>query len=585
MSTRRQLLVAIITLFIITVLTLGSAVMQNDMQAGVRAMARYYPADTWLFAAIRLDDAYIETLDGIIGRITEPLAALQAPLPSLSAIISETPTAAAVVDWAGDHAAIGISGDPGRLVPSDIVITVEVDDPAAALAFLREQFPFSEQLDGDGYTGLVDQGASIFIFTDHLMIYGARVDAPRPVLSWLSARTLETSADFTTALDALPEPGYNALAFIQPTAFVSMLAPTSSIPLDLTPTAVGLTITADTTLVIDGASLPGSGIITTPPTPDPAFIRYVPADANAFVLAHSLSNLINSGLTAAALIQADSRLPDPRTTVSDALGSLGLDLQRDILDWMTGDYAVFARLDVVPVAAGLVQSRLNLDDNFDFGLVIDATADPNLARRLAARLGGLIGMASASSDGAIAVSSDTIAGQDVTLITISGSQPAAPGEMIRQQIALGATDAVFFLASPAYAEAIITGGPSLLTSPVYADAAAHLLPNASSVWYADSDGFILGALVNPISPVLALTLLGPSVQTVFDDIVAQLSATGPLPTATPTPTPQPTPNAEQALAQVAPLGALLDQIAHSTMSASVDVNGVSRLRLTLTLAR
>ncbi len=564
-------------------------------------MARYYSEDTWLFAALRLDDDYLETLDSFMRRLLPSSPELGLVVPSLSDLIRTTPGAADVLSWAGDYAAIGIRGNISQLQPNDILIVLEVDNPVDARSFMRAAFPDAIVYDSQGITSLFDLTASVYILDDYLLLYPGMVTVfalPDP-----TSQTLESNRSFTNLFNALPESGYNGLVFadMDTLSFIPALSLQPIIGSELTPIMIGLTTLDNTTLILDTVSLPVPGpIVAIPtPTPDLDFLRFVPANASAFVLANSPTNLIDSLLSFLdrLLITQNSR-----ASIVNIFNALGIDFERDVLKWMTGDYAAFLRVEMVPLVQDFTQPELDAEsavlspeENIDFGLVIDASPDPGAAQRLAARLGSVLDMSASASDG-IVVRNQIISGQEVTLITLQSPLAETDPNFsdFRFSIALGATNEVFFIATPAYAESIITGGPSIQTSLTYTSATSLLLPDASSIWYTDRNGAVLAIVTNPFSLLFSSLLIGPAVSNVFDDVTSGLSMDGMQPgapkmLAQPVP---PTPDLqdlqqqvqEQVQAAVSLLGSMLDQIAYTTMSASFDAQtGISRLRMTLSL--
>jgi hypothetical protein len=265
-------------------------------------------------------------------------------------------------------------------------------------------------------------------------------------------------------------------------------------------------------------------------------------------------------------------------------------LQDDILSWTTGDYALFTRLNVVDLAAGVVENPNVLPDlngRFDFGLVIEAT-DAEKAQALAEKLGALItGALSQGNTPGVTVGSDEINGVAVTVISLEA--PIAPGNTFNLDITLGASDDVFFIATRPAATSIITGDGTLASNPGYLDAQPYLLANPTSVWYADGEGLIAG--LGGIT-LVTLALLGPAVGNTFDTIVAELETPPNLsgeatPVASPTPLPPPTPVSGLTIggldaAQVAgQLQSAVDAITSSSISSTITEAGVVLVRFAI----
>ncbi|MDX2162957.1 MAG: DUF3352 domain-containing protein [bacterium] len=577
---------------IFTLLPLAHA--QDQMAGGIARMAAYFPQDTFLFAAARIDDAYLQEIDALAERILGDFQQFGVPSFSLEqALMLVTGDARESLAWLGDAAAIGAVGDPRQVFDPQpggdtyqAYAVIAIDDPAAAAAYLETR------LLAAGYERRADDGAFVrpdnLVVTvqgDVLIVYAD--GSPAPTLE--NASGLESSPSFTAALAELPAEGYNLLAYgdLEVQDFGRALSPgVDRVIPEVPPFMIGATILQGDTLALDLVHLTAFESVG---TIDPAFARFIPADANVVVHATNLTTTIRETLYRYFdLILFGVRPPGAafegggtESALSQALASAGIDLDEDILRWTTGDYALFMRVDTVGIARTVVQNRVDLNAALDFGFVTEAT-DPEAAAAFADALVELLTEAGRASESALRVTPYTVGGVDAALfeLTVELAQGAEPYTLA---LVIGTTDAVFFVTTLGAAESLFTSDASLLNAAAYQDAANVILPNPASVWYTDGEGFIVGAVANPIGLPAGLALLGPSVGNVFSSIVTNLDGTGAPPTATPTPSPTPTLTAPQIDQQVAPLETLNNLIRHSTMSSTITGSGATVLRMTITL--
>lgn len=587
---KKRLLLAIFVV-IATVLSMSITAEQHHQEgiaAGVEDMARYFPAETAFFASLRLDEAYIDEIDSLFELITEPLAPFGVPKLTLRQALTMRTLVDAneVLDWLGDYGAVGVQVFTGAptLTHSGYAV-IEVTDAAALTGFIRERFgAMMQETSTETSTIFTVQGYLIEI-TDNMLIIS--IDLNQPVSSGVAllpqADTLLENADFAAALDNLPEDQYNMLFYGD---FGDMMSTFNDplLPKNAAPFAIGLTILDNNTFVADSAQLPLERISPLPSIIKPDFLRYIPANTSAVIHATNLTALYNSSTQAfreRQIAEAEQygfdAGPSPDEQVSAAFQMIGIDLQADILSWMVGDYALFARADIMPIARGVIQNRLDVEGNYDLGFIAEAV-NPELAQSLVSKIETELLQ---NAPPQVTVGEEEING--VTVITVSETYPVSAGQTFTLDLVLGANDEIFFFTTRSAAENILSGGASLLDSPDYQDVQKYLLPNPTTVLFTDNEGLLISV---PLNPVVILTLLGPSIGNIFDNIVANLNTTGtppPTPTPSPTPTPTPTLDAGQIEATLQPLQYGLDKIRHASISSTYTEDGVLITRYTLTL--
>jgi hypothetical protein len=416
---------------------------------------------------------------------------------------------------------------------------------------------------------------------DLLLIYPTTLGMPTRTRE----APLASNDQYLVAVDALPADDYNVIAYVDTPAFLTT-AILSDVDLEVlagaAPLAVGFTILDGRTFVIDTAHLAARVMENaSAPAIDPEFARFIPADASAVVHTTDLTGLIYSALDFVAIVGEDPDAPDPIEQIASELEPLGLDFEDDLLRWTTGDYALFLRANVIDLAPMLVEpppdiAAMNLNRRLDYGLIIEAT-DPDAAANLADWLGNLLIERSTGFDVAY---TQVVGGIEVTVLSINA--PLNEADAVKVELVIGATDDVFFIATRRAAEMILLGGESLADAPGYLEAQQYALPNPMSFSYADGEGLLIGTGIIP------LALLGPSIGSTYDTIVADIE-TGEITQATPTPTPTPPPTPvplippltpEQALEQVI---AGVNAISSSSISATVTPEGVTLLRFAVTI--
>ncbi len=510
--------------------------------AQLNDLARYFPADTPIFIATRFDDAYFQTLDALVDRVRAvvpegeipPLTIDQALDMALSEIDSDLSFQGDVRSWLGDTIAAGIMDiqdtNTSRLLrgrmdnDATFALAAAITDKTAATTFFTDMITRSgsefEQAEVGDFTVLTDPDdpdARVMIGTDVLLLTNVSDYATE-----MPADNLATNSVFTDAFDRLPETDYNATVYINlpdllnramesDPDFAEMPEQLGGIFNAVGSQAWGLTILDDVHLTIDIAQILGDmsaltafglpGVDSMTPI-DPAFAVHVPADAP--LVAHS-ANLSASFLSILDLFGEDSAFLDSLGTdaaeLAEAQAGIGeleaaftrfteLDLREDVLSWMTGDYAVFLALN--PDANfnsifGLMQML-----PVDFGLAIEVTDAAAAANTVAGlttgfdRLGALVAVdEDTDEDVSFEITSETIVGTDVTVLTLETADMPWPVELL-----MGANDEVFALGTRNAVQAILARDGGLPSNPAYANAQSLTLENTYSQLYLGMDGLL-----------------------------------------------------------------------------------------------
>jgi ABC-type glycerol-3-phosphate transport system substrate-binding protein len=345
-----------------------------------------------------------------------------------------------------------------------------------------------------------------------------------------------------------------------PTDFNQMF--TDAFAADIGGIALGATILDERSLTLDmafaiepetlsaalGTMLEPSMLDATLVPVDLSFAQYIPAGTPLVTHITDLNTIyqtVLASLEAVAMVSGG----DPQQGMQELQAGLqgvqfavrgltGLDLEEDILSWMTGDVALWlspaASVSEVDELFAAIQLGLPLD----FGLLISAQANPEGAAALVDGLEQALEFAAAQlpegSSTELRLSSENIGGTDVVVATVFDRSLPFPLELV-----IGANDAVFVLGTRAAAEAALNPTNPLTSDPLFQEAARYLLPNTTQVQYLSGVGFV---------PLLNL-------------LIVQMGSNG---------------------ATLIPAFAGL--ISSSSITTSTDANGVGLLRMVLTLA-
>ena len=500
------------------------------------AMAKYFPANSVVFAAIpipdesyldmSLDDYYMGNLDSLFGP-----GGLGVPTPKTARELFDLlleplgTDMAAVMAWLGDYTAFGIGSIKPDGSASDVYGLVKITDRAAVEDFLSHVLPVEwRSSEKDGYTVFESyrEQTAIAVNDDLLLIFSEETGG---LPAFPLKTSLADSATFQDAVGKLPADSYAGLIYLDiPTLLASAdLSELRQMGLNLLPQTTGPLVIGSGPLdaavgIMDIAQLPGINAVPSDlAAVDMGFARFIPAEASAVVHATNLTQLYDSLMGTLTNIAAASDGSDPSLQFEMLFRMIGVDLRNDLLSWTTGDYALFMRADLIPIMTALAKNQFDINDRLDFGLVIEAT-DPAKAQALVQKLTQTAMMFLGNERG-VKVTQKLINGVEVTVISISA--PLTPQDIFNIDIVIGATDDVFFIASRPAATAILSGESSLMDNPDYIKMNQYLLPNPTSVWYADGEGAIAGIAV---PTVVVLALLGPTIGDIFEEIVNELEA-------------------------------------------------------------
>jgi hypothetical protein len=533
--------------------------------AEVPDLASYAPTDTVVFVTSRIDDDFIDVLDGLRAKVVNALPPGAAPgLISLRSLLTMGLSSAGldyetdIRSWLGDNMAFFVA-NPELLVqrggssPEDAsaAFVVDITDREAAVKFVDDLLAKSpnnsnlfEKSDEATYTVYrsTDNGMSVMAnqgaiaINDNALIIGTTLGIDAAMGT--RAKLFEQES-FTSALALLPESKYNLLAYIDTGALftlsTAMMEANSTSAADervtamtkaftdaVGPTVIGATILDDRTLTLDFAQQIGDlteleklGITLPKLTPiKPAFNANIPADAAAVIRGSNLAGIVDYALTSVVNTsklqsEAESKRIAEQIAEFEAefLKNTGIDLREDILSWLTGDFAMVAGYtSPEPGTVTFLNTPLYPDeapdtDALNGGLVFEVT-DKDKADTLIAKLETLIAVGLKDNKQAT-FATETIGETKALVITGNVSSDA------QLDVIIAANDDVFVVATRGLAEAILKGEDGLDTSSAYRAANPYVLSNPTSVAYLSQDGVnligdlvLLGVISDSLGPAM-----------------------------------------------------------------------------------
>ncbi len=187
---------------------------------GLTALATFFPADTVIFAAIRSDDDFIESVNNVLRRIERrtdnPIMTVQDILNQTISVNSGLTFEDNIRPWLGDTIAVGVQDFSARTGPSYVVaVSVTDSDLLAALLELGAM----DSSSGEEYTQYDFPSTSVRLY-GNVLVVSVRGDI---LDSFAEGDRLSDSEDFSATLELLPESDYNAIVYIQTAEIMAAL--------------------------------------------------------------------------------------------------------------------------------------------------------------------------------------------------------------------------------------------------------------------------------------------------------------------------------------------------------------------------
>lgn len=541
---------------------------------GAVILEDYLPEDTDFYASIRLDDAYINTLDGLRARViahldTTPVAEFIPPevravsLPLLldlgSQQIVRDDFENGIRSWLGNRAVLGAVNPEGALTAQwrgvmqlELFAIIEITNRERAESLINSRFAENvepqiiEPDEPGGFTAYLTPQAPLspqVLLNDDVLIFANMNGAERLLEGFRN--TLTDSTVFNATMNMLPPADYNIVLYSDagaalPRDGVENLLVANTVGHQ----AVGFTLADENTLVANVVlnlrnldSLAEFGF--TPPeigTVDPAFLGVVPADVDLLIHGTDIQASVESVLD--AVVTAE---PSAEVEFNAQLEQvIGLNLRDDILSWLDGDFALVARLDALPGEPSLTTGfyyeleGITYGPGLSFAFVAE-TSDAAQSQQVVDALEQYLQEASVR-DGDT-VSREDVGGVEAVVYRIENTvdlswpfrQPQyaefiTPSTQVIELV-IAANDDLFVAGTRTIVAEVLSGEGGFDSSAGYTEAAMYLLPDANNVLYASDEGFAL---------MSSSFLLGPTIGPIFTNVLNSLEGN-----VTPTPTPSP----------------------------------------------
>lgn len=558
----KRLVILLASLILIASASYGQS---DDPSASVFALASLVPANSEGYIGLRIDDLTIAEIDGLIARaagIAGQFGALPGDIPTVRSSLATGMITPETVDQflagAGPTLAIAMS-PPSSSGPGTGTVFVTLDDrtvmEAAVIGLgLRESGPRGS------YTAYSNSFQTVLI-GDDVMI--AANDATGTMLDTLingDYPRLNRDEAFNAGIASLPINDYGIGLFAR---VAELDRAQSGLGIDtLTAGAVlfdGDTLTID--VVLSGPALGADAAAV-----DPAFRRFVPADATALIHSAGLGTNLQALIRQAPVLSGSG--VDPREQVAGMMAGFGIDLD-EFLAWTAGDFAVFGRGDMVALIQGAMASPMDnakIESAIGFGAAIE-TDNPEATLRFQRGVMSMFRMMANAAPG-ITLGEEDIAGVPAGVVTIQ-AEGVSSGLVFK--LAFAATDEVFVIGTYDMVAASLSQSDGFENSTLVLDASRYWLADASTVALID------GATLMQFGVFGSLAVLGPAISNVFDRINDSLEGNAPQPTPTPS---------LGALNSPEQMAALLDQLSslyrHATISGRTTDTGIV-VRATITL--
>ncbi|HYO87274.1 MAG TPA: DUF3352 domain-containing protein [Candidatus Limnocylindrales bacterium] len=545
--------------FLLLALALLLAVLPAAAQStpDLTALAQYFPGQTPVYASLRTDDAYIATLEALRTRIAASLPAEAMGETTIPTALDgsvrdmlqmdDATFASAVRPWLGDTAAFGVLNLDSMMEQQNnapYLVALSVTDRAAAEAFFAPLAARARDMvtveTTDAYTlySIANNGngpMALYIDNQVLLVTNKLEALPTngPLTSPLSEQE-----QFQRAIASLPAETYNIGVYADYGAFMSAaLAEASAMNTSdaamiamIEPyfeafggTAVGFTLLDDRALTMDLAvgwdptALPEAmGDMSAMGPFDPAFALHLPAGTQLAIQGSNLSQSIQQGLDSVAALQAmesasgsSNSAPSGQEVLAGinflVRGATGLDLQDDVLSWMTGQYAVGMSIDFEAVMSAAFGGDVP-PDVLSFSIVIENTDNQGAEALVSGISQALANYVTPEITNDVTVADETIGGAPAVILT-----DVASGF----QLAAGGNDAVFALGTPDMVRAALAPDGGLNGDAAYQESLTWAVANAPVYLYASGDFF---------NSAINLSMFGMQVQQEVADLAPLFSS-------------------------------------------------------------
>ncbi|HRF94527.1 MAG TPA: DUF3352 domain-containing protein, partial [Aggregatilineales bacterium] len=484
----------------------------------------------------------------------------------------------AIRSWLGSNASIGLGTRlDGRGL--DVLVAIAVTNKDEASKFVQANFiSYPEdwtQSEESGFTLWTYYYPSdepqnqqvIALGNDVLYFATSRFLLPLTAPS----SPLSGDAKFTATLNTLPAGNYNVTAYGNIDTLIGAARLDGQVLRAINALGVNGSFAAGAT-ILDGRSFTVDMVIKPSTTGETAFkaistpidldfARFMPENTIAMVQGSNLKQAYDIGLNLIRTTATGGQLVDNALTqVNSAMSIIGLNLQTDILEWLTGDYAIYASADINRIV-NIISNPTSFSGN-DFGaevgILIKAT-NGDKARNLVERLAGLLNLAGGQVG--LQVTREQIGGANAIVIDLSG-------QGVPMKFVIGANNDILVIGTYNSAKNALEGNGRLNGFGRYQDARGYMLPNTTILAYLDRE-------VLQIS--IGLVVLGPAIQSVFNNILEELGSSST--------SPQATPFSQSEIQRLQDMGNRIFSLFNSsTITTAVSSDGTFMARINVTLA-
>lgn len=504
-------------------------------------IATYIPADVDFFAVMRSDETFISQLDTLFTSVSSQLPANTISALSMTDLINQLvaqaitlPIPLDVVGVAqqalGDWMGVGIDGIPEAIAdpntPVNLYLTFEIGDFQTAQMLLNLMIGLLKLESRDAQADFMIYALDDLqiALSETLLHITYKGNLPINLTNPLNQSRL-----FIDGLRQLPESDYDvwayfntpalSLPFIQDAIALRILGAFGVSDATTGAGMVGLQF-GDDTLTLDVLQRRDAPQAKTDTPIDPSFWEFIPPQAKFFLHTTDLTNLVESASSVLASISA-SDTPEliMRDFVQFTRVLLQADLQTDILSWTTGDYVLWGDFD--PYALTNTPSNKPLY----FGIVIKTTSPENSANLV--KLLGDAAQLYFDTDPNFDIHQTRMGSADVIFISLPSD------EILPDEIAIGANENIFFIATPSATQDLLTRHDGYLWA--IPQLMPTFLPSPKVALYLNGDavgevGLIFALLIQPVKQFFfdeSLTLEElQSYQTAFAQLFPAMSLSG-----------------------------------------------------------
>jgi hypothetical protein len=537
----------ITVLLILMALMLSASLVQAAPPDDLNALARFFPADSIFVVSIRIDDGYVDTLDGLIERIMRFAPEDQQIQFSIRDTLNQAFSGAnlgtfdeIVRPWLGNTLSISVRGNQALLdnTTPDVLIAVAVEGSGARAFFDQVTAAQSDVvvMESNGMKMYMQADEEVFIgiTADTLFLSSTKAGLPiQGVQNPISAEPI-----FAETLTLLPESDYNITIFIN-TPLVQRLAMESiqqesgqALPEYMqnlltvnSAQMIGFTILGDSTLTIDiaqqvdSSAMSNLGVEMPVANPlDPGFVNRIPAGTPLAIAIADFGPLLQSGYT---------NLQAAAEAIKQQGGLIPL-LEEAQIPLSESDYQTLQSIDPIELLATVnatfaAATGLNLQDEFlpvfdgDAALYLRAIPAQDFIAPIVPEM-GFIAEAS-NGQGAQAVVdalTRTATGFEINATTEtfgSGSALVIPSNAETTgfahpalDVVVGAGNGLLMVGTRGAAESVLNGSEGLADDPIYQAASAYFLPQTQVMLYLsgapllDVVDQLLNAQLVPVQP-------------------------------------------------------------------------------------